>query len=209
MSQPPNTMSSRRARGTRSAMRGARFSVRLPRRTVPIWVRLPMGRERPLRMASTPAMNVVATAPMPGSSTPSFPSAGAIGRPPSLLVLMGRSPPQADVIRLPKKGDATTIGERAPPGSAQGGLYASGAGEELQGGRGQLAVMARPHEALLAEMVVEDPGAGEVLLRVEGIEHEDPRVAREAAVVEEPEMEIAHRHVRLVPFEKSPGWIGW
>ena len=30
---------------TKSAMRGQRFSVRLPRRTVPIWVRLPIGRD--------------------------------------------------------------------------------------------------------------------------------------------------------------------
>src|SRR5580698_7373367 len=36
----------------------------------------PMGLARPRRTASTPAMSVVATAPMPGIMTPSFPVAG-------------------------------------------------------------------------------------------------------------------------------------
>ena len=40
-----------------------------------------MGLDSPRRIDSTPAMNVVATAPIPGSSTPSFPVAGAISRP--------------------------------------------------------------------------------------------------------------------------------
>jgi len=40
-----------------------------------------MGRDKPLRIASTPAMKVVATAPIPGKSTPSLPWAGAMGRP--------------------------------------------------------------------------------------------------------------------------------
>ena len=57
---------------------GERFSVRLPRRTVPIWVSDPMGLARPLRMARTPAINVVLTAPRPTSSTPNLPFAGAI-----------------------------------------------------------------------------------------------------------------------------------
>ncbi|WP_433970095.1 hypothetical protein [Tunturiibacter gelidiferens] len=35
-----------------------------------------MGLARPRRTASTPAMRVVATAPMPGIMTPSFPVAG-------------------------------------------------------------------------------------------------------------------------------------
>ena len=43
---------------------------------MPIWVSEPIGLAWPRRIASTPAMNVVATAPMPGSSTPSFPLAG-------------------------------------------------------------------------------------------------------------------------------------
>ena len=66
MSQPPNTMSSSRASGTKSLISGERLSVRLPSRMVPIWVRLPIGFASPRRAASTPAMNVVATAPMPG-----------------------------------------------------------------------------------------------------------------------------------------------
>ena len=37
-----------------------------------------MGWPRPRLMASTPAMNVVLTAPMPGIKIPSLPSAGAI-----------------------------------------------------------------------------------------------------------------------------------
>jgi hypothetical protein len=43
---------------------------------VPIWVVEPMGLARPRRIASTPAMRVVATAPMPGIMMPSFPVAG-------------------------------------------------------------------------------------------------------------------------------------
>src|SRR5438046_1890884 len=57
-------------------MRGDLPSVRLPRRIVPICVSEPMGFERPLRMASTPAMKVVATAPIPGQRIPSLPEAG-------------------------------------------------------------------------------------------------------------------------------------
>jgi alkanesulfonate monooxygenase SsuD/methylene tetrahydromethanopterin reductase-like flavin-dependent oxidoreductase (luciferase family) len=40
----------------------------------------PMGFARPLRMAMTPAMVVVLTAPRPTSNTPSFPSAGAMSK---------------------------------------------------------------------------------------------------------------------------------
>ena len=61
-----------------SAMRGERPSVRLPSRIVPIWVSEPMGFASPLRMARTPAMVVVLTAPRPTSRTPSLPWAGAI-----------------------------------------------------------------------------------------------------------------------------------
>jgi hypothetical protein len=42
------------------------------------WVSEPIGSAVPRLMASTPAMKVVLTAPMPGIKTPSFPSAGAI-----------------------------------------------------------------------------------------------------------------------------------
>src|SRR5215510_10611289 len=78
MSHPPNTMSSRLASGTKSLILGARPSVRLPRRMVPICVSEPIGGASPLRMAITPAMVVVLTAPRPTSSTPSLPRAGAI-----------------------------------------------------------------------------------------------------------------------------------
>src|SRR5580704_12363513 len=62
--------------GTESLMSGVRASVRLPRRIVLICEVEPMGLARPRRTASTPAMRVVATAPMPGIITPSFPVAG-------------------------------------------------------------------------------------------------------------------------------------
>ena len=57
---------------------GARASVRLPSRIVPICVNEPIGRASPFRIAITPAMVVVLTAPRPTSSTPSLPRAGAI-----------------------------------------------------------------------------------------------------------------------------------
>ena len=66
------------AKGTKSLMSGERPSVRLPRRMVPIWVSEPMGWPMPALMASTPAITVVATAPMPGMRTPSLPVAGAM-----------------------------------------------------------------------------------------------------------------------------------
>jgi hypothetical protein len=50
----------------------------LPNLIVPIWVSEPIGGAMPLRMASTPATNVVATAPMPGIMTPNLPFADAI-----------------------------------------------------------------------------------------------------------------------------------
>ena len=59
-------------------MRGARFSVLFPSRIVAICVSDPIGFECPRRMLSTPAMNVVATAPSPGVRMPSRPVAGAI-----------------------------------------------------------------------------------------------------------------------------------
>src|SRR5262249_20799400 len=75
MSHPPNTMSSSDASGTKSLMRGDFLSVRLPSRIVPIWVSDPIGFASPRRMAITPAMVVVLTAPRPTSMMPSFPSA--------------------------------------------------------------------------------------------------------------------------------------
>ena len=57
---------------------GGRPSVLLPRRMVANWVSDPTGSPRPRLMASTPAMKVVDTAPIPGIRMPSLPSAGAI-----------------------------------------------------------------------------------------------------------------------------------
>src|SRR5690242_3740105 len=59
-------------------MSGLRPSLRLPSRMVPICVVEPIGLASPRRTASTPAINVVATAPMPGIMTPNFPVAGFI-----------------------------------------------------------------------------------------------------------------------------------
>ena len=78
MSQPAKTRSSSPLNGTNSLIRGDRPSVRFPSRIVPICVNDPTGFDFPLRTSSTPAINVVLTAPMPGSSTPNFPFAGAI-----------------------------------------------------------------------------------------------------------------------------------
>src|SRR5712691_9370869 len=78
MSQPPNTRSSSPDNGTTSLILGDRPSVRLPRRTVPICVNEPIGLAKPFRIAITPAMVVVLTAPRPTRSTPNFPRAGAI-----------------------------------------------------------------------------------------------------------------------------------
>src|SRR6185436_10391519 len=78
MSQPPKTRSSRPASGTNSLILGDLLSVRLPRRIVPIWVSDPIGFARPLRIATTPAIVVVLTAPSPTSRIPSLPRAGEI-----------------------------------------------------------------------------------------------------------------------------------
>src|SRR5712691_1192347 len=201
-------------------MRGERLSVRLPRRTVPIWVRLPIGRESPWRIASTPAMKVVATAPMPGSRMPSFPSAGGIdrallelfmtelpggsrGRRPKAAMLSQPAPPR----RLARRGTSTTAegSGGSPPlesrarDSLPSERKSSVAGEEVEGGRGQLLVVARSDEPPLLHVVVEDSRPGKVLLGLERVEHEDPRVAREAAVVEESKGEVAHRQAVPAP----------
>ena len=86
-SQPPNTMSSRLASGTKSLIIGLRPSSRVPSRTWAIWAIEPMGGEIPSRAAITPAIKVDATAPMPGVRTPSFPDAGAIDRAESVEVI--------------------------------------------------------------------------------------------------------------------------
>src|SRR5258706_7991680 len=188
MPKPPNPTTSMGVRGTNSEIRGLRPSVRLPSRTVPIWVRLPTGRERPVRMASTPAMKVVATAPIPGRSTPSFPSAGLIGRPFSVVVT--DVPPGGPRRRDPKKRCYHTRGRRAGRRRRSGTRKTARIGEKDERGRGQLAVVARPHEPPLPQVVVEDPGAGEVFLGIERIEHQDAAFAGKAAVVEKTEREI-------------------
>src|SRR5258706_14077882 len=78
MSQPPKASSLISAKGTKSLIIGSRLSVRCPRRMVHIWVSDPKGLAPCVRMASTPAINVVATAPIPGMSTPSLPVGEAI-----------------------------------------------------------------------------------------------------------------------------------
>src|SRR5690242_11593396 len=78
MSQPVKTRSLSPVSGTNSFTFGVRPSVRLPRRTVPICVMEPIGFACPLRTASTPATNVVATAPIPGIMIPNLPLAGAM-----------------------------------------------------------------------------------------------------------------------------------
>src|SRR5215472_3060901 len=89
MSQPPNSRSSSFASGTKSLIRGVRPSVRFPSRTVASCVSDPIGTPSPRLTASTPAMNVVLTAPIPGSRTPSLPLAGAIATGPLLVKTRG------------------------------------------------------------------------------------------------------------------------
>src|SRR5882672_2226930 len=77
-SHPVKTKSFNPASETNSLIFGEVPSVRFPTRMVPIWVSDPMGLAKPLRMASTPATKVVATAPIPGIIIPSFPFGGWI-----------------------------------------------------------------------------------------------------------------------------------
>src|SRR5205807_9037482 len=99
MSQPPKTRLSRVSSGTNSRISGERRAVRWPRRMVASWVTEPIGSAQPLRTSSTPAMNVVLTAPMPGVRTASVPFGWAmlvgrrIGLPPLHAMTRGRSPP--------------------------------------------------------------------------------------------------------------------
>src|SRR5580765_1265394 len=71
-------MSLRSPSGTNFLISGERPSVRLPSRIVPSCVSDPIGCAFPFRTSSTPAMNVVLTAPMPGVKIPSFPFGGAL-----------------------------------------------------------------------------------------------------------------------------------
>src|SRR3569623_1391077 len=122
-SQPPNTMSSSLVRGTNSLISGDLPSVRLPRRMVPICVSEPMGLERPRRMASTPAMNVVATAPIPGSKMPSFPLAGRIPTTfpavPEVFCDMGAPAISKTALGGPFKSPAKSAAGRSPPALAR------------------------------------------------------------------------------------------
>src|ERR1700730_7044030 len=80
MSQPANTRSLSSPSGTNFLICGDLPSVRFPSRIVPSCVSDPTGCDSLLRTSSTPAMNVVLTAPIPGNKTPSFPLAGSIFR---------------------------------------------------------------------------------------------------------------------------------
>ena len=134
----PGTRRRRRRRGRRPSRRtrgrrgrraarsrgsaGCGRSVRLPRRIVPIWVSEPIGVASPLRMASTPAMKVVPTAPMPGSRTPSLPVAGAIGGfessgTPATLPDGGGAAQAAPGVRDPRRAAPLPF-ERWPEGTA-------------------------------------------------------------------------------------------
>src|SRR5437879_2568869 len=99
MSQPPKTRLSSFSSGTNSRISGERRAVRGPRRMVASWVTEPIGSAQPVRTSSTPAINVVLTAPMPGVSTPSVPFGGAmlvgrrIGLPPLHAMTRGGSLP--------------------------------------------------------------------------------------------------------------------
>ena len=72
MSQPPKTRFSISATGTKSLTIGERSSDLFPSLIDPICVILPIGFERPLLQAMTPQINVLATAPIPGISTPTL-----------------------------------------------------------------------------------------------------------------------------------------
>ena len=88
-SQPPNTRSSSEASGTKSLISGLRPSARLAEADVGH-----LGERADRRFARlggpaiTPAMRVEATAPRPGSSTPSLPVAGAIWRGSGMLLIL-------------------------------------------------------------------------------------------------------------------------
>src|SRR6478609_11231802 len=100
---------------------------------VPIWVSEPIGAARPLRMARQPAMNVVPTAPMPGSRMPSLPEAGAmsvVGSDTEVSVERGwkrfRRRPTGSGAGPPEQARRSPAAEPGPlgqlPGFSQGGL---------------------------------------------------------------------------------------
>src|SRR4051812_15189654 len=98
----------------------------------PSWVSEPIGLPMPLRIASTPAMNVVATAPIPGMRMPSLPLAGLTSTP-FLRAIDADLAPRLDGFQANKSG---TVGYR--PGVENSPLSdrRQRAGEDLaHGGR--------------------------------------------------------------------------
>ena len=76
MSQPPNTISLRSAKGTTSLILGNLFSSFFPKRILANWVIEPIGFANPFLTANVPTTNVEATAPpTPTTKTPNLPSA--------------------------------------------------------------------------------------------------------------------------------------
>src|SRR4029077_3582423 len=115
MSQPPNTRSFRSLSGTNFLISGERASVRFPSRIVLSCVSEPTGCALPLRTNSTPAIKVVLTAPIPGSSTPNLPLGGAIfpGFSIPLLLEPGSLLCSTDQLGLPSKKVSTQL-QRGP-----------------------------------------------------------------------------------------------
>src|SRR2546427_12317575 len=89
----------------------------------------------------------------------------------------------------------------SPPRNYRG-LEPSRAGEEADGGCGQLLVVTRSDEPSLLHGGVEDSRPGKVLLGLERGEPEDPGLARGAAVVEESKREGSAR-------QASPATATW
>src|SRR4030095_15182446 len=112
-----------------------------------------MGLDSPLRMASTPATKVVASAPIPGRRTPSRPSAGAIVLP--FPVAIARPPDALFSVRAKCGSYHTRVADAAAPDLGRRGGDAPGAREEGERGRRQLDVVARTDEAAFNQVVVQ------------------------------------------------------
>src|SRR6266705_3475871 len=117
MSQPPNTRSSSEASGTKSWIFGTRRSVRFPNRIVPSWVKDPTGWAIFFLIASTPAINVVLTAPSPGISTPNFPDGPSILTPFCTIQTSLKTVSQHDELEAPQ---VTQLHEYLPPHGQSG-----------------------------------------------------------------------------------------
>src|SRR5207245_2908606 len=118
MSQPPNTRSSSEASGTKSWIFGTRRSVRFPNRIVPSWVKDPTGWAIFFLIASTPAINVVLTAPSPGISTPNFPDGPSILTPFCTIQTSLKTVSQHDELEAPQ---VTQLHEYLQPHGQSGG----------------------------------------------------------------------------------------